>query len=249
MKTPHYLSLPILGLTLATSQAAVYTHTFNEGTGTLDGVAVDSGGANWLAENIDANGTTSNSGGAVLPYNFGSGQYEVTADISRTGADSTGLASIYFTTSNPLEAGYFTSSSVGAYGVFALRINGDFEIWGGLANSNNVDGGDLTDYGFDLRDDVSGQLRMLLDTTGSSWTIDGFFTPNGESEAQIDLNGATAGNTYTFDTNPSSFTGAGITWSGTSTTYNNFTLDVIPEPSASALLGIGFAALLMRKRR
>ncbi|WP_309386253.1 PEP-CTERM sorting domain-containing protein [Cerasicoccus frondis] len=237
----------------------IYSYDFNGPDTSVSGVTVNPEGGSWVTGGgtIDQNGSTAGTGGAVLPYSFGTGIYEHTADIntSMLGTTSTSLAAIYFTNSDPLAAGYVTNS-VSPFATFALRGNGDFDMWAGEGTSGNVDGGNLSDYGYSVSTstDRIGQLRLVLDTTATNWTLSAYYTPSsiGASEFQIDLNGASAGGDYTYSTNPAAFTGSGVMTSISTgdQVFANYTLTSIPEPSFYAMLvGVGVMAVVYLRRR
>src|SRR5690606_8147793 len=175
----------------ATSQAAlVYQHNFGgSGGDSLDDKVLDfpeDTDVAWTAHEgilADGNVDTSNTS-AWLPYSFGSGIYEVTLELQFSTSTS-GYGAIGFTTAETFNTGALSTSDVQAYATFGIRGNRTFELWGGLGSGDNIDGGTL-------RDGVSGNgtLRLVLNTTGSAWTVDGYFTPSDSSEITVDLNGA-----------------------------------------------------------
>lgn len=251
----RYLVPAVFGAALAGSATAlpIYDHTFDEGTGQLDGTTVDGGTAQWVANSsYNANGVTSGSNSALLPYDFGSSVYEVTGSFTVAG----GLTAIYFTTSDPLDPGYVIGGSEQPYGTFALRSNGDFEMWGGVNTNAGNDGGNLTDYGFSSGDGAAGTLRMVLDTTQANWTIAGYYTPEGGSEQQIDVNQSDPNSlVYTYGNNQpaGSFTGTGV-MNGNPADFSSFTLseltgDPVPEPASAGLFALGGLLICGRRRR
>lgn len=245
-----WLSLPVA----AVSQGAlVYQDVFNGSAETpLNGVAPDirPGSETWTANEgyRDDGSVTVSSGSAWLPYVFGSGVYEATLslDLSALPADSTSFASISFTTADPFGTAYINIPGVFPYATVGLRGNRDVELWGGVGNSNNVDGGKLAS-------DVSrsGTLRVVLDTTAAAWTVNGFYIPDGSSEIVLDLNTAGDSVTYTFGANQptTDLTGVGIIHSNISVTFDQFTFSVVPEPGSFTLFGTALALLAKRRRR
>lgn len=250
MNPKLFLLAPCLTLALAaTSPAAtVYEHVFpTTATGSLNDVAPDvrPGTETWTAADpgILANGTIGTGGtntSAWLPYSFGSGIYEVTLtlDVTDVGSTSNSYGALSFTTSSSLDTGAL--ANVPAYATFAFRGKGEIILWAGVGASNSISGGTV--------DATVGTLRLVLNTTGEKWTVDGYFKPTGGSEIQVDVNGADVdGMTYTFGTNPPTFTGVGIVQSASKVKFSAFTFSVVPEPASLALIAL--APLALRRGR
>jgi hypothetical protein len=80
-------------------------------------------------------------------------------------------------------------------------------------------------------------MSIVLDTQGAAWTTEWF------------INGGSV-RTETLASNPTTITHVGLgRESGTSASFDNFSLTAVPEPSAAALLGLGGLALLRRRRK
>ncbi len=253
--------IPILGLALfaasaASAQTTIFDHTFDGSAATpLNGTAEDYSGVLWTvgggtAPEIYANGVATDRGGAVLAYAFTTGVYEVTSQYT-AGAS---VAGITFTTSDPA-VGDWVSGGVDLWGTFALRSSGDFEFWEGSANLNGNDGGNLvSDYGGTLADPLVGTFRLVLDWNDTAYTgtIAGYFTPNGGSEFQVDLDAGSASMTNTISPG-ADLTGVGLTFDGDSgeNSYQTFGMTSIPEPSSYALLGglLALGLVAFRRRR
>ena len=91
-------------------------------------------------------------------------------------------------------------------------------------------------------------VQLVLNTSLPQWTLDAYV-----GSTQLDLNGAAAGNTYTYATNPSSIEDIALGTSGTgnfTASVSEFKLSYVaaPEPEAWALAGLGALALLLRAR-
>ncbi len=91
-------------------------------------------------------------------------------------------------------------------------------------------------------------VQLVLNTSLPQWTLDAYV-----GSTQLDLNGAAAGNTYTYATNPSSIEDIALGTSGTgnfTASVSEFKLSYVaaPEPGAWALAGLGALALLLRAR-
>jgi hypothetical protein len=257
----------LISLSLAVNSQAVeiYNHTFDGDSGTpLNGLAPDEGpdGVKWTAEGFMADGTiATGSKSAWLPYAFGSGIYEVTLGINQTGGDATSTAfgGISFTTASndssdepgapPFNTGYINVADTAAYATLAFRRNGNIQFWGGVGTGSGVAVGALP-----ANTSYIGTLRLVLDTTGEKWTVDGYYIPSVEGvdqdEIVFDLNPTdTESTTYVFgDNQPTAFTGVGIMQSGTTVKFTSFAFSVVPEPGSFALATLALLPLAARRR-
>jgi len=239
-------------LSLTAGRAAVIFEDNFDGLATagLNGTAPDlrPGTETWIANSdFMADGSMTANGSAWLPYEFQSGVYQVTLMLDLAATNSTTFLGISFITGNqPWGTGQFSEVG-GSYATFALRRNRDAEFWAGERNGGNVDLGKLGST-----TPLTGTLRLVLDTTGTRWKVDAFFTPLGEAEIVFDLNGTGAGSSYLYETNPPVFTGVGFTGNVSSNgSVSRFTVaTVIPEPTSAALVmsGIAMAGLCFWRR-
>ena len=263
MKLLNALSVAILaGSAPLASADIIFQDDFNGSNDVnLDGSAPDvrPGTETWAAPTLStawkADGAIGSNGSAWLPYAFGSGVYEVKLGVDLSG----GLVAISFTAQPDPEnfnTGYINDTLAAPYLSFALRggSTDDFEFWR-YKNTDNYDSGQIT------AGDV-GILRVVLDTTGSSWTYDAFYDPDGaDPEIVIDLNPDPLTTTYVmalsapatteniYQTESSTFTGVGFIGSGSSNSVTSFELSTIPEPSSMALLLAGGVSLLSARRK
>ena len=240
----HTLVATALLLLCQNSEATVVLYDDFGGlsSSTLNGTSPDTGTGTWTAAStIMANGSmAAGSASAWLPYTFGSGTYEVKLDINTTYSNSTAFLVVSFINSNtPWGTGQFNTVT-GTYSTFGLRRNLEADFWAGTGNAGNVVMGSLSSG-----TSLIGTLRLVLNTTGTNWTVDTYYTPSGGSEITFDMNGASAGTTYTYATNPSTFKGVGFSSNtGSAGSVDNFTLSTVPEPSTAALLLLGGASAL-----
>ncbi|MGE9290473.1 MAG: hypothetical protein ACQKBT_05765 [Puniceicoccales bacterium] len=251
----------LLGLTLLSAPAihaqTIFDHTFDGNNSTdLNGTPEDYSGELWVDNGLHTDGTYRAQGSSVLPYDFGSGIYEITVslDLSEAGSTSSGLGAIYFTTSDPLTPSYVNQPSGEPYSTFAIRGDSSFEFWAGLGTAGPNDGGTVHDYDPSFTDGSDaaqvGTLRLILDTTQAQWTATGFYAPETGSEFQVDLNAADSESlVYTYATNPSNFTGVGLNYSNSQAHFEHFTMTIIPEPSSSALIFGSIAILILGHRK
>lgn len=80
-------------------------------------------------------------------------------------------------------------------------------------------------------------MSIVLDTQGAAWTAEWF------------INGGSV-RSETLASNPTGITHVGLgRESGTSASFDNFSLTVVPEPGSLALMGLGGLCLLKRRRR
>jgi len=238
MKKNHLIlhMLALAGFALATPAHAViviYSEDFT-GTGALHGTAptTTTDGATWVASGWQKNGTITGSGNnnAFLPFAPESGWlYTLTATLSDGGGGWTALG---FTEFNEVGEGFQGFDVNASPWVFYRGTTG--------STPREVDSrtGPATGGGFSHGSyDSPVTLSMVLDTTGSDWSVEWFI--NGDSER-----------THTFtDGNPSiNYVGFGRITSAVGP-IQSFELTGIPEPGSLALLGAGVGLILLRRRR
>ncbi|WPJ96775.1 hypothetical protein SH580_03525 [Coraliomargarita algicola] len=261
MKHISILGLTLYALTASNAQTTIFDHDFTdyagEETDALNGTTVDGGTATWSVGGssgdgpnfIYADGDVSTRGGAALAYAFTTGVYELSVGLT---VDS-GFSGIGFTSSNPVAGSYFSES----WATIGLRASGDFEFWEGIANNNANDGGNLgDDYSGSNTNPITGTLRMVLDwnDTTNVGTITGYFTADGGSEIQVDLDDQTVGVNGNSISVGSDLTGIILQFDGRTdqgNSYQYLTLTSIPEPSSFAFVGglLAFGLVSMRRRR
>jgi hypothetical protein len=129
-----------------------------------------------------------------------------------------------------------------------FRLNGQVITFGGPSNTNQAN---TTTASLGS----THNFKLQLDTAAARWTVNAFL-----DGAQLDLNGATAGNTYTYaaGSNPTASHLVGIATAqnvnqvGAVGTIDNFVLTgpaPVPEPGTVGLLGAAGVGLLARRRR
>lgn len=242
-----------LAAVLPLQAAIIYQDNFNFGTSgtpvTLNGrtPTITTGTNTWTSANITGNGSdvgqTGGSGSATayLPFTPLTGQiYELTALMSNASSVATSFVSLGF---NQNAAPTTTTNFAGNSGIghVALRQTGNLQWWEGPAT------GGFTTSNVAISGYTAGtfyEFKLLLNTMAANWTMDLFF--NG---SQVDINGATAGSSHTWATNPtigsiqisSSAISAQARW-------NSVTLTAIPEPSFAGLVALS-GLLAFRRRR
>ncbi len=220
------------------------------------------GPANWggspgfTAQSGTVRSAATNSGGHVLTMDFGVGYfgtnpgiYTMTADVffGTEMAASTQSWQIGFSNSSNTSAGanrsLLSTDSLGGSPAIALRGNGQLYVKPEYATTSTAT---VSAAGAYPATNVY-NLKLVLDTTGSNWTTDAFI-----NNTQIDLNGAAAGSTFTYVTNPTiryATIASAISTANKDFAYlDNFELNVVPEPTAAMLLGLGVIPLLRRRR-
>lgn len=243
------------------SQAVTLISDDFSGTGNLNGSTPDVSIASttWIANSAYATGsgtlgrtgTGASGAGIFLGNTIGSspGIYELSADIAfaANGSPGTGVHGIGFSASQTITSVYTDASptTAGRPWMF-LRENGLVEIRSGtttIFNSGTPVFGSGTGY----------NLRMVLDTSAASWTLNAFVTNlSTTAVTQIDLNGATAGSTYTYAINPTDIAYVGLTSTTVLGRIDNFLLTgpvIIPEPSAALLAAGALGFSILRRRR
>jgi hypothetical protein len=92
-------------------------------------------------------------------------------------------------------------------------------------------------------------FKLELDTTGTFWTVNAYV-----DNTQVDLNGAAAGMTFTYTTNPITSRyvamSTGVSGTGGTGTVDNFLLTgTVPEPSAMVLVLASLGISSIQRRR
>jgi hypothetical protein len=243
-KTTTLAALAGLALAAGSAQAAViYNETFSGlGTTDLNGTEPDdtTGANTWAAStnwnkdgSVDASGA--NDDNAFLAFTPVAGKiYTLTATLTQpTGAS---WAAIGFTEN--------ADTTTTADSDFWRNIPAATAPWVLYrAASGNVDSflGPLTGGVADEGDHPGGiTMSIVLNTEAAAWTAEWFV-------------GASSVRSETFGSNPTGINYVGLGRDGgTDVTFSNFSLSdntVIPEPSTTALLGLGGLALILRRRK
>lgn len=222
-------------------------------------------GATWVGPATNLTGDGSGgilgdaSGGSTAALNLGAGYltdnpgiYEISVDITMPAGASTaaswlGLGFAQGTTSSTFTAITTTDNLVTNNGAPWLlqRRNGAEIVFAGPANTNQA----LSLASGSVSTGVAHTFRLVLDTSVPQWTANGFL-----DGVQQDLNGASAGNTYTYSANPvnTHFVafGTGFNTASATGTFDNFLVTgPVPEPGSAALALIGAAIFTARRRR
>lgn len=228
---------PILATTI------IYSDDFSgSATTDLNGQAPDvrPGTETWAAESIwKANGTGGATGtgarsaaNSFLPFVPAAGNvYRLSATLAQPTGASDGWAAVGFTASAGIGSSFWEAPNLASPWVI-YRETGVVSTYFGPATAPNsrLDAGTFSGVQ---------TLSLELDTTASPWKAEWFV-------------GETSVRTYTFAANPSiahvgfsKFQAAG----NVSADFNNFSLQIVPEPSALALLPAGAGGLVMLWRR
>lgn len=143
---------------------------------------------------------------------------------------------------------------------YVLASDGTATLFSHLSNSSGTDYFTYTytfDYASDtvtLESDENGTVTTLLTETGDGLAQSGLatfsftYTPSTGSRL---TSASFAGTSYSFDDIKPAVLSQDLTFGigGTNVTFDNVTLQSIPEPSAGALLGLGGLVALLRRRR
>lgn len=254
-------------LTPTAHAAVVISDTFSD-DGALNGSAPDlsPGGATWQASgggsasggvySVTTTGTQTSVIDLGSNYFANPGVYTLSATVTMpTATSSTSWLGIGFV-ANPVLNGHMgasgtlnglqgtTGNNAGQPWMF-LRQNGQLNVYRGPGTSAQTSAISTT-----FTAGTAYTLSLVLNTTGANWFIDAYV-----DGVQLDLNGATAGNSSVFASNPTDdLRYVGFSQNGGSfgtITLDNFTLDAapVPEPTASlALAGAGLLLLGIRRR-
>ena len=132
---------------------------------------------------------------------------------------------------------YETSASNQGMPWMFMRQNGELDVR--VAGGTSV----FSATGYDVS---NFEIELVLDTTVTNWTVDAYF--NG---TQLDLNGVSIGNSYTYSTNPT-LSAVGLSApDGVVGSVQSITLQTVPEPETYALIlgAVSLLTLVGRRRR
>jgi hypothetical protein len=212
----------------ATTATATTTTLLGNGAGGLSG---DSAGASNALIDLGAGYLSANKG-----------VYSISTDITQPSGVGTSswLALGFAQGADP------TNNFVGNNGApwVLFRLNGQAITFAGPSNTNAA----LTTATGAVSVGVTHTFRLDLDTTPPAWTLNGFV-----DGVQQDFNGATAGNTFVYASNPiaTRYVGIGVGNNGAGAigTFDNFSASgPVPEPATAGLLLAGGGLLAARRR-
>ncbi len=255
-----FLSVLFSACCFSTAHAANLVIESFDTDGFLAG-ATPSVGANWNAY------TTYSKAGGVLTRTSGTGAlgagvalggtlasggvYNLTSTIAfaANNAPGTGVWGIGFSQTTDILTN--ATSSGGSPWIF-IRENG--EIGFRALPENNASGTIIAAPAGTNQPGNSYTFRLSIDTTTALWTVNAFLSVNGGTESQLDLNGASAGSTHTYASNPTiGYVGITSTAAAGIGNLDNFTLTgplPVPEPSTALLSAFGILGLTtLRNRR
>ena len=258
MKKPVLLSLLLISAAHHSTAATLIQDDFSGTAGSdLIGTLPETGPGSWAGNT----GFDFATGGGVTNNNTSSGGISATLDMGAAYFSSNpGIyemtASVFFPAATAgtsvIGIGFAATRSAGISGSFAdsgtfgepwmfLRANGQVQVRSGAT----------TYFSAATPTFASGSshiLKLVLNTTGSNWTLDAYV-----NSTQLDLN-AGAGSTLTYGAgaSPIAIRYAGITATQNTGigTISNFQLTgTIPEPSSAALSSLGLLALCVSRKR
>lgn len=245
-----------IGLSMSTHAAitSVFTDDFTGGNGLLNGETTTTGGGVWDANTIATQDgvTGAGEGSALLSFNPVAGEtYTMSLDVNHSGGsawvglgfarDALGALGASSTSER------FTNNPEGISWLLyrdGTTVADDIQIFGGLRTGSGIADNDASAY----VSGVSQTLSIVIETAadGGSFTADYF----------VEGSSLLTGGPVTIVRNIDDLNYAGFTVDGSGAihTVDNFSLtsgiaDPIPEPSSSALLGLGGLALILRRRK
>lgn len=264
-----YLLIPILTAlcSLQTQAQTIFSHTFNEGTGSLNGTAVDTGTGNWVSGVkvvvdevetvvtpgvVNANGAFSGVGSATLAFTPSQGtQYQLDARITGVSGNANWVALGFANgTSEFIGTGhrFTTQPGVTVEGRAWMLFRGDSTSSGNVAWTEGSKSGNNATWSA-LANTAGGDIdmRILLDTTNGAgtWTATWFAKLTGDGSYSEVRSLTTLPNE---DITSVGFAFAADTVSGT---LSSMTLTQVPEPSVFALIAgcFGLSWVMIRRRR
>jgi hypothetical protein len=232
---------------------ALSVNIINSATWLDSGLATYTGSDSGTFGSATANALMTEDTGSYVVNNPGVYTLSLTID---SGGTSGGASSDWYAfgwSALPANSTAYTLASSGTYNVgyawLLLRANGQLNVYAGPGAS----GTPLLSTATSTYNAGIYNLSLVLDTSGANYTLDAYI-----NSAQLDLNGAAAGDTYTYGSNP---TGAQLQYVGISSSasspsvsdsFSGFSLATpasVPEPSTFALGLIGGGLLLVWRRK
>ncbi len=226
----------------------IYSDNFDF-TGDLDGrtPTTTTDGNTWTAASgyqgdgsvVDRTGTDGTR--AYLDFSPETGKiHTLKAEMSHTGNES--WMTLGFGPSSPANDAFFETGSEGI-STLLLRDSGEADWFEGPGTGGaGIAGSGVAISGFTVN--TLYEFELVLDTTGSQWTVDAF-----AAGSQLDLNGGDAGSTFTWASNPTIGSIMLSTNGEGEGSYDNFELSFVPEPSPGLLLLLGLLPFYLSRRR
>jgi hypothetical protein len=168
------------------------------------------------------------------------GIYDISADLTQpSGGTGSSWIAVGLELANDVGQNFVVDK--GAPWVL-YRYNGQVVVFGGPANAPTLVTTTATTG-------TAHSFKLELDTTGAAWTLNGFL-----DGAPMDLNGAAAGETYTYTSNPvgAHYVGlsTGLNGAGAIATADNVQLaGPLPEPSGALVMLAGLGLMGGSRRR
>lgn len=253
MTTIRHNFAAVAGLALLSGPihgATIFNETFSDGSvatpSALNGSTPDqtTGGAKWVASDWVENGSTGTIGtindgneddSAFLAFTPLAGNvYTLSATMTvPTGGNTAGWVALGFAATNTT-TGSFWANGTAPWLLWrpANATNANQVVtWLGPGTSTTTPTNSASEGAYTGTQTFS----IVLDTTATAWTTEWFIN-------------ASSVRTETYGTNPTiGHVGFGRE-NGITTAIDNFSLTVVPEPSAALLGGLGLIALLRRRR-
>ena len=242
-KIPHLILAGLLGTSISSQAAVVYQSDFTGVAPTLADVGLvksaGAAGGSWVidATNDQLDGVGGGNGrsnvSTIDSWGLDPGYKGFTVDVTFRFTDTSpnrfdfGLVDAAYAISD--SGAWLSSSLAGAYGV-------------GFSSTIGATDGLFFNNGSSVSAISTAQGNITTATQTFSMTIT-------DTTWSYSLNGAPATTgTHTFDTSRS-YRFTAHAQSNANATFDNITLSQVPEPSSTALLGLGGLALALRRRR
>ncbi len=261
MRLPLFAAITLsFGTITSASAEVIFFDDFGTASGTSDlqgRTPVTTPGNDWLAYNSNSSnrwrindgeaqlvGTQNAMAGILLDADYfstNSGVYSLKSTMTMTSNNSStlwyGIGYSNFISQGQERGFYQTDQANQGMPWMFMRENGELDVRvAGATSVFSATGYDVSNF----------EMELVLDTTVTNWTVDAYF--NG---TQLDLNGVSIGNSYTYSTNPTLSSVGLSAVDGVVGSVQSITLQTVPEPETYALI-LGAASLLVmagRRRR
>lgn len=232
---------------------ALAVNNINSATWVSSGLATYTGSSSGSFGTTGANALLTEDTGSYVVNNAGVYTLSLTIDSGGTSGGANNDWYAFGWSALPANGVNYTLATSGTtynvgYAWLLLRGNGQLNVYAGPGTSGTA----LLSTATSTYNAGTYNFSLVLDTTGENYTLDAYI-----NSVQLDLNGASAGDTYTYSLNPtaSQLQYVGISSAATTPSVSDIfsglsltTPAPVPEPSTLALGLIGGGLLVWRRK-